>query len=371
LFQNRSDAVEHAGGDTTQMLKTRTYLQKLGVEVDISLEPEPDLRHYDLVHIFNMSTARYGVRQVRNAKAQGVPVALSTIYWDRRHKYLDPDVVRFNEIALIRLLGRSCGRLGPPLLNVIKSLIEIPGQRLELEMLRGADLLLPNSYAEAEVIAVLFDAPWVRSKTVVVNNGIEVPRNPEGAEGPLQDEQVPDLPGEYVLEVGRIEPVKGQLKVIKALYDRPEIPLVFIGRAMNPAYFEACKKLGRERGNTWFIRQVPHEDLGSYYRRAKVHVLPSLRESPGLVTLEAALYNANCVVSVHGPIIEYFGQDAWCCDPASIDSVHQAILAAWTSPRSDLLKSRILESYTWENAAATTLSAYQTLLRGSQEEAKR
>ena len=54
LFQTRSDAFERWGGDTTQMVETKDNLLKLGVDVKINLETNPDVNDYDLVHIFNI-----------------------------------------------------------------------------------------------------------------------------------------------------------------------------------------------------------------------------------------------------------------------------------------------------------------------------
>jgi glycosyltransferase involved in cell wall biosynthesis len=99
-----------------------------------------------------------------------------------------------------------------------------------------------------------------------------------------------------------------------------------------------------------------------YYRRAQVHVLPSLRESPGLVTLEAAMYETNCVVSSHGPITEYFGQDVWCCEPIDIHSIQTAILSAWNAPINNNLKEKIQKRFTWKEAARVTLDAYKNVL---------
>lgn len=360
LFQNRPDALERLGGDTVQMQGTSDHLMRLGVDVDISLEPQPDLAGYDLVHVFNMSTSPLSALQVTNAKRQGVPVALSTIYWDRRHKFLDKDVVRYHESPLVRWGGRLLGPVGPAFLNFLKFRVEMMSRATDLKLMQDADVLLPNSVAEAELLAVQYDAPWVRAKTIVVPNGVDLP----GEEAAKNVSAAGDLPfhGDCVLEVGRIEPAKGQLKMIQALFDRPDIPLVFVGRSPNRLYSEACRLLGEERGNTWFLGPVDHGRLSYYYRSAKVHVLPSLRESPGLVTLEAALNGANCVVSVHGPVIEYFGDSVWYCDPAEINSVRSATLEAWDSPKATQLKDRVMNKFTWKKAAESTLVAYEQIL---------
>ena len=43
LFQTRTNLFDAPGGDMIQLLKTKEHLEKLGVEVDVSLEFEPDL----------------------------------------------------------------------------------------------------------------------------------------------------------------------------------------------------------------------------------------------------------------------------------------------------------------------------------------
>ena len=93
-----------------------------------------------------------------------------------------------------------------------------------------------------------------------------------------------------------------------------------------------------------------------------MHVLPSLRESPGLATLEAAVFGANCVVSFHGPVAEYFGADVWYCDPDDAPTIRQAVLAAWKAPFNQRLRSSILEKFTWREAARKTLEGYRRLV---------
>lgn len=358
LFQNRVDALTGWGGDTTQMMETKKQLEKLGVSIDVNLEPEPILVGYDLVHIFNIQQADYGIRQLNNAKKQKIPVVVSTIYWDTRHVS--------GRSVFGRLIRELLAAAPYSLLNAIPGLTRTTfgkrRQRFEYArmMLQKSDLLLPNSYAEAEIIALLFNAPWIRSKVVVVPNGVNLPQGESGEHNEPVDFAA-SLPASYVLQVGRIEPVKGQLRVISAMMGCADIPLVFIGRGGETAYGQKCQCLGVKRGNVHFIGEVAHENIGSYYRAAKIHVLPSLRESPGLVTLEAAIHDTNCVVSIHGPVAEYFGRDAWCCDPADDGSIRNAILEAWTSPCNGRLKEKIIKHFTWEKAAQKTLSAYLTL----------
>ena len=80
LFQSRKTLFSVPGGDTTQILKTKEYLEKLGVFVDISLELTPNVSEYDIVHVFNLMRPQELYLQVKNAKKYGKKVALSTIY---------------------------------------------------------------------------------------------------------------------------------------------------------------------------------------------------------------------------------------------------------------------------------------------------
>jgi len=363
LFQNRPDALSTWGGDTTQMMQTKEFLQKLGVTVEVSLEAEPELSGYDIVHVFNIQTASHGLRQLEHARRSDVPVVLSPIYWSNRHFYRNQDFVTYHSSAAVRLMAGISWQF-PALLLRLNRVFGFKAEQKHRLMLEAADLLLPNSFAESEILAIEFGAPWIRAKSLVVPNGITVSESQ--ATGSVDAVPIPMLQGlgEYVLEVGRIEPVKGQLKLIQAMMAEPDIPLVFVGKPEYETYFDRCRELGEQRGNTYFIPAVPHGKIEAFYRQAKVHALPSLRESPGLVTLEAALYGTNCVVSIHGPIMEYFGTDAWSCDPEDVASIRDAVLHAWRAPRSEALSKRILRQFTWNEAARLTLEGYRRVLAG-------
>ena len=363
LLNSRVDFLEKWGGDSTQVVKTGKYLKRLGVSVKISSDLTPNLKGYDLIHVFNIQTSKTGIQQMQHIKRYGIPVALSPIYWDLRNidrmmAYIYP----YSEKKLISILGHI-----HPLVPVIaKRIVRYPIRRQlwrwSKNMLEMADILLPNSYAELEVLVLLFNTPYIRAKSMIIPNSIDL--EDMSNESNVVCEQVKSygLPKEYVLEVGRIEPIKGQSTLIKALKQNADIPLVFVGRGLDTSYGKYCIKLGRNRGNTYFIGEVAHKLLSQFYRGAKVHALPSLRESPGLVTLEAAIFGANCVVSYYGPVNEYFGTAVWYCNPLDIESTGSAILEAWNAPRTYELGDKVRKEFTWENAAQATLRGYEQLL---------
>jgi hypothetical protein len=98
------------------------------------------------------------------------------------------------------------------------------------------------------------------------------------------------------------------------------------------------------------------------FANAKVHALPSFRESPGLATLEAALYGANCVVSIHSPVAEYFADGTWTCDPSSPSSIRNAVLEAWTAPRTGMFGEIVERDFNYDVAGARTKRAYDQVL---------
>jgi hypothetical protein len=95
--------------------------------------------------------------------------------------------------------------------------------------------------------------------------------------------------------------------------------------------------------------------------------MPSFFETTGLVSLEATLSGCNVVAGNRGYAREYFGDQVWWCDPSQIDTIRQAIIAAYKAPFRTELRERILRQYTWEHTAQQTYDAYKDLLAGKSD----
>lgn len=339
------------------MMKTKAGLEALGVSVTIDLSLNPDLKGFDLVHIFNVQSSEQSVQQIRNARTFRIPVALSPIYWDKRHIDRDVNTFRFHRNKYVRMAAKLNSRIPEYYFNRLSPKRRKINNQI-LELLDYSDVLLPNSVAELEILAVLFNRACLRARSEIVVNGIDFNSAIDGSSSELQV----DSEGEYVLQVGRIEPIKGQDRLIKAMMSEKQIPLVFVGGNLDSPYGDFCKQLANEHGNATFVSHIPQTELVSIYRRAKVHALPSLRESPGLATLEAAAHGANCVVSIHAPVQEYFAGKAWICDPLDSVSIRNSVMNAWQSSRTGDLGKFVLENFTWEKAAKQTLNAYENLM---------
>lgn len=366
LFQARSRIFTHRGGDTVQLEATRKFLQREGVQVAFSYSDSVDCSPYDVVHLFNLTRPEETWLQLQNAKRQRKPVCLSTIYWrsdDAAGEIMHyrPRRSRF-ESGLRNTVKAAMGLFSPrhrvmARADILREQEEVVLRSLQDQVLEGADLLLPNSYMELEQLNR--DFPSARSKPArVVYNGID-PQVFDGLMSP-RAEQLQRQWGTFVLCVGRIESRKNQHRLLRAMRSS-EVRVVMIGRKGHRPYFEEVRR-AMKPGDV-LIEEVDQHELKHHYAAARVHVLPSLYETPGLASLEAGAMGCNVVSGSTGSQTEYFGDMVDWCDPYEESSIAAAVSRALARDWPNRALSRhILEHYTWAVAAEQTLEAYTLLL---------
>jgi glycosyltransferase involved in cell wall biosynthesis len=337
---------EAPGGHRIQIEQTTSHLRAMGLDCEMAVDGIADVASYDLVHGFGLSP-----ESIRKCRLAGVPVVLSTIYWSRAYT----TGTHAHRGALASLQNRA--RMGFVLLRSAMLGLHIEKCEAMVERLQRtrvafemADLLLPNSKAEASQID--FDL-GVTTPMEVVPNAVDD-----------KSFTLPDSSHERsgVLYVGRFEPHKNQLGLLRALRGS-DIPLTLAGppHPDHPEYHAQCLREGG--ANVQIIPAVPHDQLPALYQKFKVHVLPSWFESTGLVSLEAALCGCNVVTTSRGYAGEYFGNFAWYCDPANDASIRKAVGQAYAAPFKQVLRERILANYTWKHTARATAAAYDHVMR--------
>lgn len=136
-------------------------------------------------------------------------------------------------------------------------------------------------------------------------------------------------------------------------------PIVLVGRAADPGLVAQCEAAG-----AIYAGPQSGDDLVRSYAHAKVHVLPSFRETPGLASLEAAAMGCGIVSTDEGSAEEYFRGDAQYCEPRSLASMRKAVEEAWQRGAPEGLSSRVRDEYPWEAAAKKTLEAYEKIVVG-------
>jgi glycosyltransferase involved in cell wall biosynthesis len=361
---SRSDAHSVLGGDTVQMLNTKSGLEKLGVQVQLgSIQDRLTLDGFDLVHVFNWEQLEQFLATQEPGPRHAPPLVLSPIFWFHTGHWFDEAVTTKRVWKFVaKGLGLAHSRQLYEAWQQTKFRWGTPGRNLR-QALDVPARLLPNSITEVTHLeAVLGLSGKLQSRCTLVPNCVA---REQYDPLPLPNSKFLKEYGleGFVIQVARIQAAKNQLGLIEALFDLP-VPLVFVGQPSpyESEYVQRCYELAHRRGQVYFLGPMSAAELAGLYVLAAVHVLPSWRETPGLVSLEAAAAGCRIVSTAIGSAREYFRDEAWYCDPRDPNSIRQAVIGALNAPPSKKLRDRVLECYTWDIAAKVTLEAYHLAL---------
>lgn len=372
LMQNRKDSFKNFGGDTLQMLKTKEYLEKAGIKVEINLDFSVSLRKYDLVHLFNITRIEGTYLQYKNARKYGIPIVVSPIYHSQNFllRYYKEGMNGFPRYMFKILRKNHRYQTLKVVYSVMKDIRQIKSLAVlflkgytneQIEILNNADCCLPNSELEARSIRENFALSKFNYE--IIPNGVET----ESEVFSINENDFVNTfkVKEFIFFPARIEPLKNQINLIKSLMN-DNIPIVFAGN-LSKKHCKYVKKfllLVKKRKNTLWIGHLSRKILFSGYAAAKVVVLPSWFETTGLVGLEGGIKDCNVVITNRGYAKEYFRDFVWYCDPDSLSSIRKAVLSAYYSPRGDKCLKQHIESLdlSWKRAAKKTLKVYKKLL---------
>lgn len=365
LMQIRQNVFDLPGGDTIQMLRTKEALERRGVQVDISTDLRPNLRGYDLVHLFNLTRVQETYLQAEHAKKDDLPIVLSTIYWPFQ------EYEKVATSGLRALISRGMGVDGVERAKAFakyvtgrersegtRRLITASYTQSQREILYAADHFLPNAATEMTKIEEVLG--FSTSAYTVVPNAVDTCAI-ENATTSCGDEF--DRYKGWLVCVGRIDARKNQLALLEAVRGT-SYKLLLVGRQSpgHKKYYAQVMDEVNRNSNVEHLESLPNGQLYNLFKQCAVSILPSWFETPGLVSLEAAAMGCRVVVSPKGTTRDYFGDDAFYCDVSSPDSIRQAIDLAFEAPASETLRERILTEYTWDMAAQKTLDGYQKAL---------
>ncbi len=346
LFYTDPTAFQIFGGAELQMLKTKEYIEKLYSEISVKFfnQFEDKLDDYDILHIFNLRTECMALSKL--AKKKKLKLVISPIFWpENNHKRTLSNMLQSFENFWLNFYKYRYPTFKPLYPN--KTLLEL------------ADIILPNSQEESKAISHYFQIPLNRFS--VIPNAVDKNRSNISSDLFFHKYGLKD----FVLFVGRIEKRKNLLALINAVKDTP-VDLVIIGHP-NPEqyeYFTSCKEAAQFLPNVHFFNFfIPQsEELFSAYAAAKVFVLPSFFETPGLSALEAAMMGCNIVITNGGSTSEYFKNYVSYINPSNITEIRTAIQKNYTLPKNGILREYVLNNYTWEIAAKKTFDSYKRIL---------
>lgn len=360
------------GGAEIQAIKTKKFLNEKGcsaniVEADVGAK---SLSTCDVVHIFDHTDAFFSTRI---AKKICKKLVFTPIYWPEKGKrtiiqkiktYLSLENPQFLFNQLQKPYSMTfylIWRFFPEFASPVRKMI---GQ-MWLYPFEAADAIVVNSAAEKAVLCTIIGR-GIESKTKIVYNGVD-----DEIYGKPISEKTRDLFADkyklqnYVLSIGRIEPRKNQLMLVRAC-KRLSLPYVLIGRAYDRYYAQKVfRELKDGKIEYRYIRYLlPESDmLISAYLNARVVALPSSFETPGLVALEAASLGRTVVVTKIGSAVEYFKEKAYYVNPEDQEDVTRGIQRAWDNPiNAEDVRKFVLKNYSWKRTAQNISQIYQELL---------
>lgn len=178
-----------------------------------------------------------------------------------------------------------------------------------------------------------------------------------------------NLPDNFILFVGSIEPRKNLINLLKAYEQLPQslrkdVKLVLVG-FYGWRNFEIMKILNRLRGDVFYFGHVKDEDLVCFYNLALFSIYPSLYEGFGLPNIESMACGCPVVTSDIPPIREVCKDAVVYIDPFSVESIKEGMLKLIenTQLRKQLRNKGLehVKNFSWEESAKKHLELFNKL----------
>lgn len=237
---------------------------------------------------------------------------------------------------------------------------------------RSTFIITDSEHARREILEV-FSTPRSKVKAIMLGFDPRMRQPRSHADGENICRKY-DLPSEYLLYVGTIQPRKNLDTLIEAFYRLKisgsiKVKLVIVGRKgwLYEELFSRIKELQLE-SEIIFTGFVPDEDLPFIYDWARIFLYLSLFEGFGLPPLEAMACGVPVITSNTTSLPEVVGDAGITVPPTDVEEVSVAIMRILSDP---VLAANLSEAgraraarFSWETTARETLAVYNQV-RGS------
>jgi glycosyltransferase involved in cell wall biosynthesis len=237
---------------------------------------------------------------------------------------------------------------------------------------RRAEAIITVSESAKRDIVRILDVPKDKVHVVYEAAPPAFRRLPDGSALAAVREKY-ELPEDFFLYVGTIEPRKNLVRLLEAfaaLRQRrctPHILLMVGSRGWkDDEVFATVDNLDLNEV-VRFVSHVPTCDLVALYNLADALAFPSLYEGFGLPVVEAMASGTPVLTSTSGSLGEIAGEAAQFVEPTSVESISDGLeqLLHDRGRRGELREAGLARaaSFTWEATAARTREIYESVAR--------
>jgi glycosyltransferase involved in cell wall biosynthesis len=207
---------------------------------------------------------------------------------------------------------------------------------------------------------------------VAVSNGADLLRFFPGEDGYEEVRKLGLTPGEYVLAVGRLEPRKNHLNLLRAFacLDQPRPKLLIVGqRDFAFAGIFRLREALHLQDDVQFLETANDRLLAALYRHSKVFLYPTFAEGFGMPVLEAMASGVPVISSDTTSLPEIAGDAALYVKPDSVDEIAQALRQLLSDGQ---LRAKLrgegrkqAGKFNWNSSAQVLASAYRDYFASS------
>jgi glycosyltransferase involved in cell wall biosynthesis len=235
---------------------------------------------------------------------------------------------------------------------------------------RGAKRVVVSSRNTGRDVVRLLGVAQERVQVVYLGVEDQLRKQPS-AESLQRFREEHDLPEQFFLYVGTLEPRKNLVRLVEAYAHARrggvEWPLILAG-AKGWMYEEIFQRVQDLQLQAWvrFPGYVLHEELPLWYNAASVFVYPSLYEGFGLPVVEAMACGCPVLTARNSSLPEVAGDAAILVDGEDTMALAGGLmqLAGDDRLRADLRARGLIQSaqYDWDNTAAQMVRVYDSAL---------